>query len=393
MKRFYLAAHAVFVLVGIATTMLGPLLPLLAQRWHLNDRQSGVLFLAQFIGGFLGAIISTRLARGLSLHVITRLGLLLTAAGVLGLATPLRLVATAGIALYGVGIGLCTPSITAAVSEAAEGNRASLLNFLNFAWAVGAITAPNMVLPALQRTGIALPRMLEIFAVILVGAAFLIPRIAASAAAEEASDTPMHPHTLRLIVACGVLIFIYVGIENGVAGWLPTFATRVHQFDPRYRALLQDTFWLTFLLGRFCAPALLKVVGEKRLVTLSIVGAVAGTMALLLVKAPAATFASVAAVGAGCAAVFPTAIAILSHRLSGQSGSKLGFMFAAAGLGSAVLPFSIGMLSTVSHSLRVGMSLLLVAEFSLLAAHFYMSHIVSREELVASEPSSRRAIA
>ena len=48
MKRFLFTAHAVFALIGIANTMLGPLLPLLAQRWHLGDSQAGALFIAHF---------------------------------------------------------------------------------------------------------------------------------------------------------------------------------------------------------------------------------------------------------------------------------------------------------------------------------------------------------
>jgi MFS family permease len=117
---------------------------------------------------------------------------------------------------------------------------------------------------------------------------------------------------------------------------------------------------------------------------------------MLLLNAPAALFISVAGVGAGCAAIFPTAIAMLSQRLSGQSGSRLGFMFASAGLGAAALPFCIGSLSAASHSLRTGMALLIVAEGGLFAAHFLMSHYVAQTDLasrVESTIASRAASA
>ena len=393
MKRFLITAHAVFVLVGIATTMLGPLLPLLALRWHLGDRQSGVLFLAQFIGGFAGAIVSTRLARHFSLHIIARAGLLLTAAGITGLATPSRLLATLGIAVYGIGLGFCTPAITAAVSEAVPERRASMLNLLNFAWALGAITAPNLILAALQHTRFKIPGMLLGYALLLSITAFLLPRVTVTSFSEERSQSKLPPGILRMVFACGALIFIYVGIENGIAGWLPTFASRLHAFGSQRQALLQDTFWTAFLLGRFCAPAFLKVTGERLLLTLSIGVAAAGTLALLLLNVAPGLFLSVAVIGLGCAAIFPTAIAILSHRLSGQSGSTLGFMFASAGLGAAVLPYCIGALSSATQSLRIGMSLLLVAESALLAAHLAMSHLVSKGTPTADPSHSSRAIA
>jgi len=61
MKSFLAASLVVFALVGVATTMLGPMLPVMAAQWKLTDTQSGLLFVAQFCGGFLGAIASTSL--------------------------------------------------------------------------------------------------------------------------------------------------------------------------------------------------------------------------------------------------------------------------------------------------------------------------------------------
>jgi fucose permease len=378
-KRFLVTAHAVFAMIGVANTMLGPLLPLLAQRWQLGDRQAGALFLTQFVGGFSGAILSTRLARSFSLHRIARAGLLLLAAGFVGFASPLYSVAILGAAINGVGLGLSTPSITAAMSEAFPERRASLLNLLNFAWALGAITAPNLVLLALRQTRFNVQSMLLAYAATLVAAAFVIPRIDVSSHPEDAPATPTSRTTLHVIFACGLLIFLYVGVENGVAGWLPTFATRIQSFDVNYTAYLQDTFWSAFLLGRLAAPVILKFTGERLLLTLSICIAVAGTCGLLLLTG-AGLFLAAALVGVGCAAIMPTAIAILSQRLAGQSGSKLGFMFACAGLGAAVVPYAIGALSSATRNLRFGMWLLVVVEILLLASNFVMAHLLAKRD-------------
>jgi MFS transporter, FHS family, glucose/mannose:H+ symporter len=390
MRRFLVTAHLVFVLVGVANTILGPLLPLLTARWHLGDRQAGVLFLVQFVGGFSGAILSTRLARHFSLHGIARAGLLLLAVGFLGLATPWYVVALIGATVNGVGLGLSTPSITASVSESATPQRrASLLNLLNFAWALGAITAPNTVLAALRHVRFQVTGMLVGYAVVLVLAAFLVPRIQVSSHPEEPAATRMPRSILRLIIACGALIFLYVGVENGVAGWLPTFATRIHGFGVERTALLQDTFWVTFLLGRFAAPAFLRLLGERFVLLISILLATLGTCTLLLLAPASQLFISAAAIGLGCAAIMPTAIAILSDRLAGQSGSKLGFMFACAGLGAAVVPFCIGWLSSATNNLRLGMWVLVAVEALLLSAHLVMSRLSRAVDLA---PNHQQAI-
>ena len=378
MKRFLITSHVVFALVGVANTMLGPLLPVLAQRWQLADRQSGLLFFVQFACGFAGAITSTRLAKYFSLHLIARAGLLCVAVGFLGLAMPSLVVATLGLALNGIGLGLANPTITASVCEAAPDRRAAILNLLNFVWALGAITAPNLVVAAMRHGEVKIPQMLIGYALLMAMSAFIIPQVATSSFVQPSSGAKLSRSMLRLIIACGVLIFTYVGIENGIAGWLPTFAIRVQGFTLQRTALLQDTFWMTFLAGRFLAPVFLRFTGERLLLTLSMCVAALGTIALLLFHSPLDLFISVATVGLGCAAVFPTAIAVLSHHLGGQSGSNLGFVFASAGLGAGVLPYCIGWLSSASQSLRTAMWLLVGAEVVLLFAHAVMSNLAAR---------------
>ncbi|HZZ41180.1 MAG TPA: hypothetical protein VFE06_18725, partial [Acidobacteriaceae bacterium] len=55
-----------FLLTGLGTVMLGPLLPWLAHHWHLSDSQSGLLLFAKFVGAFLGGVtVPRRLRLGL----------------------------------------------------------------------------------------------------------------------------------------------------------------------------------------------------------------------------------------------------------------------------------------------------------------------------------------
>ncbi len=46
--------YSSFVLAGIVTTLLGPLLPLLIARWTLTDERAGVFFTFQFCGNLVG---------------------------------------------------------------------------------------------------------------------------------------------------------------------------------------------------------------------------------------------------------------------------------------------------------------------------------------------------
>ena len=46
--------HCGFLLVGVVDTLLGPILPILAARWRLDDSEAGSLFIAQFTGAIIG---------------------------------------------------------------------------------------------------------------------------------------------------------------------------------------------------------------------------------------------------------------------------------------------------------------------------------------------------
>ena len=52
-RRTIAVVFLYFLIAGMATVMLGPALPLLADRWRLPDAQLGTLFFASFTGQFL----------------------------------------------------------------------------------------------------------------------------------------------------------------------------------------------------------------------------------------------------------------------------------------------------------------------------------------------------
>src|SRR5665213_3896634 len=65
-----------FFVAGVATVMLGPLMPALIGRWQIQDAQAGALFTATFAGELCGAWFATRNLRASVLY-----GSFLTAVG------------------------------------------------------------------------------------------------------------------------------------------------------------------------------------------------------------------------------------------------------------------------------------------------------------------------
>lgn len=95
--------YAGFVIAGMATVLLGPILPMLSARWSLTDFQAGSLFATQFTGSTLGAILASHFRRGCLLF-----GYASVAAGLAALALGNYAVIMLAFALVGVGLGSAT---------------------------------------------------------------------------------------------------------------------------------------------------------------------------------------------------------------------------------------------------------------------------------------------
>ena len=147
-KALTFAAYASFVPIGIATVLLGPMLPTLSARWSLNYAQAGALFTAQYIASTLAVAVSGVLVSRWGFRFAIKAGLLLMSAGVgLLLAGP-RSLGILCIAAYGGGLGLAVPAANLLVAEVNPGRRSATLNVLNFCWSAGAVACPFLVAAA-----------------------------------------------------------------------------------------------------------------------------------------------------------------------------------------------------------------------------------------------------
>ena len=354
MRQSLAPAFAAYVMLGVATTMLGPLLPLLQSQWVLSDRSAGGLFLAQFLGGVCGALLSGEITRHSTSRTSAAIGFLLAALGFAVLPGGFRTLLYAGFALIGFGTGVAMPAITHIVVERSGERSTQSLHLLNFCWALGAILAPGIFLRIVDGDLHRLRLVLWIVAAVLLPLGAWLPKVAAQAAVEASSR--LNRGEARNIFSCALLLFAYVGLENGISGWLPSLAQRIAGFSSSSAALLQTIFWGCFLLGRLAISVGMRKGTELRLLAVSLCTATVGLLLLLLAPSGQWYYPAAVLMGLGLSPVFSTAVALLSARGSRAIHLRLGWLFATGGLGGAVVPYSIGALAGASGSLRIGMT-------------------------------------
>lgn len=383
LKRESALIHIGFVLTGVVTTLLGPILPVLAARWSLNDAQAGYLFTAQFAGSITGVLMSSRLTQRLGHIRLLIAGFAFMCAGVAGLGVSGHLAGMASVFCYGIGLGITIPTTNLFVSDQNPESRAASLNLLNFSWSVGAVISPPIIaiLVRAGKTSAALIGLAVMLA--LVGSALLQLR-GASASGGVSVVEPPAPSTLSLwrspfVPLIGAMVFLYVGTENAIAGWAASYALRIDSSTEALWSLAPSTFWAALLVGRLTAPAVLRRVPESKLVLMGLVAATLGASVLLMSTGIVSLLAGVALAGAGLATVFPTTIALLSHCF-GESASRVaGLVFVLAGLGGATWPWVVGWVSTHFGGLRVGLGVPLFCSLAMIALQWAIIFALDRQ--------------
>lgn len=363
--------YAAFVLSGIGTTILGPILPVLSSHWKMNDAHAGSLFTAQFLGSALGGLVA-----GIHPTRSAIAGFLLAASGLLSLTIVHPPIVLPVIFLYGFGVGLVLTGINLIVSRLAGEMRSSALSWLNFCWSLGATICPLMAAVFVAKDDIS-AFILAIALSFTVSAIVIV--LHSKQYREETPPAAVEPGSagvsIRFLIAYfSLLLFLYVGVETTLGGWLSTLASRSHSASTlgAYAISASSFFWLALLVGRGTTPFLLKMVPETVLQPAAVGASVVAMALLLRVESFAGISIAGGLAGFFLAPVFPLTLSFFLAR-AGQTRS-VGLVFAICGTGGAALPWITGIVSTYRHSLRWGLSVPLLAAVAMLL--FSLNYVV-----------------
>jgi fucose permease len=363
-KALTWAAYASFVPIGIATVLLGPMLPTLSARWSLNYSQAGALFTVQYLASTIAVALTGVLVTRRGFRFAMKSGLLLMSAGVgLLLAGP-KIMGIVCIAASGFGMGVAIPAANLLVAEVNPGRRSATLNLLNFCWSVGAVGCPFLVAAAAKSQ--ALPFFLAGVAafglLVAIGIAAMPSYIVEPSATKGAE-----PNTAAAIAwkssavfILALLFFLYVGVENGFGGWVASYAKSLGNLTPAMAVMTPSFFYAALMLGRWLAPVLLRLTDEIRLVQAGLLIACAGMAGLVSSHGLLGVTVSASLAGLGLSSVYPITISLLSREF-GLASSRVGsLMFTMSNIGGAFIPWMVGASSNHFGSLKAGLAVPLI---------------------------------
>ena len=358
--------HAGFVVIGIITASLGPLIPVYTRMWGITDAQAGFFFPAQYFTSLLGVIATSWLLPRFGPSKVLSAGFLFLTLGMgfLGV-SPWYLTAFC-VTLNGFGYGLANPTTNLRGTQLPSSNVAAAVSLLNFSWGVGAVLCPLLVGALVPSIGV---RGLGLCVAVLTLAISVMHFFRHAPIPVAALQRPKHSFadwkeklSIGPAVPLVLLFFLYVGTEASFGGWVAALEKRLpSSVHTSVLAIAPSVFYGLLLLGRGLAPLALRHYSTMIICLAGLVTACLGGTAIMLARTQPVLLAGVGAAGFGCAAVYPIFITWLAD-LYPHDANWIGAVFFSAGsLGGAFLPQLVGIIATKSHSLRAGFLVPLVA--------------------------------
>ncbi|MGA7220566.1 MAG: MFS transporter [Candidatus Sulfotelmatobacter sp.] len=336
-------AIVAFFLYGMIAAMLGTILPVLSDRFHLSPSQNGTIALAQALGLILASLGAGPLIdnEGKKLGLILGFALISIALVSLPRVPGFRSILFL-LFMLGVGSGIIVTAANSLVSDAGEANRGIALNLTNLFFGLGGLATPFIAANLFKRNWVRLCYTIASLTIValVIQALTKMPGPTGAGRFILTGVAPVLGRPLLFLV--GLFLFLYITCEVGVWNWLPRHLIAQGIPEPQALNILSLGFALGLLIGRLAVSPILIRVSPINVTLAGSIAMAVTTFAMLRVTKPAAAWVLVFLAGLSMAPVFPTTLAIVGDAFPRMSGTAIGFAITCGWIGLAVSSRVIG---------------------------------------------------
>jgi FHS family glucose/mannose:H+ symporter-like MFS transporter len=374
--RLRAAAFAGMFLFGIAAALLGATLPLLSERLRIGLGRVGTLFLVMnacmLASSFaLGALqdrygmkpplVAGPLVVGAALLVVAG------AESYAQLLLAVALLGTGGCALNGASNALVADLYEDPAAKSAA------LNLVGVFFGFGALFIPFAIGLLLRAAGLGGILVGGAALCVLVGAANALPayppaKQAGGLSLAEAARLARDP----LVILLGLLLFFQSGNEFIVGGYTTTLLTGEVGMSVGAASYALAGYWAALMLTRAWLGRGRSSLTGGRLVLASAAASAVVTAFLVTASGPPLAVASVVALGAALAGIFPAVLGVAGSRFPAHSGTVFGILFTMALCGGMTLPWVTGQ-AAAAWGLRPALGLVVLQFFAVLALQWLVT--------------------
>ncbi|KAH6610100.1 MFS permease [Trichoderma cornu-damae] len=342
-KYRVLSCFFAFLVYGINDGSPGAMVPLFEEYYRLPHSVVSLIFLSPMVGCVLASFAANRLHAVAGRRGVALVSTAAYALAYLGLSQhPPFGVVVCLLVLTGFGSGLMNGSWNSWFGGLVQGS--TMLGFLHGFWGAGATLAPILI----SRIAIKVENWWIFYCVTSSfwddGGTGFRREPAASSPGTKGDTIKILKNQVTLTLS--VFMALYVGSEVTIGGWLLTFMMNVRNGSPTASSLAASGFWIGITVGRFALGWITGFVGEKVMVTLYLLSAMALELGFWFGKAFAISAVMAALVGASIGMIMPSGIRLMTQLLPPEKHIvSVGFATAFAVSGSAVFPFAAGALA------------------------------------------------
>jgi fucose permease len=340
-------ALAGFFLSGILFAFLGAMLPVWGHHLRGEYVLVGHYFLATNLGVIASALSVRYAVSSRPTSQILALACGLMAAGFLVLAIlPPPYPAwwrLGGLFVIGLGGGFLNTGVFRAVLPTYQFDSASTLNLSGLLFSLGCLVTAMLVSGAFYVYTVFSISFFFALIPIFLGVLFYRTAFPARTVLPKASfrDTWSKFRSPTSVLFL-LLVLVQFGNEYAVAGWMPLFLIQRLGVSPETALLLLEIYWLSLLVGRVAAQALVRRAPHTRLFLGALGAALLGCLILLNTDNRFGAGAGVIMLGCGFAVIYPLVIEKIEGRFPYQHPGFFQTIFSFGLIGGLLAPWLLG---------------------------------------------------
>ncbi len=346
--KLFFPCYFSFFVNGAMVLMVGAILPYIIDEAGINYSIAGGFLSAFAIGNLLASFINPLLAAkvGRKAAIVSMCALIPIMFFVITLMPPVPVIFGAFV-LVGIGRGSVSIINNAVVNDNSNGNPAAL-NLLHMVFAIGAFIAPFLTAVYVNN---GLGWRASAYTVIIgsslscVFYAFMqIDDRRESKKSERVSERAKPFYKSSVFYIMGLLLFLYLGLENCVNGWFVTYFKSMGIMSETYAANLVSVTWVMVMLGRLVTAKLSGRVNKNVLILVNCIATAAFFFLLTATKNLAVITAAIAGLGFFFAGIYPTSVSSAGYVIKG-SDTGMSMLLAIAALGGIITPQIVGVIA------------------------------------------------
>lgn len=333
-------------LVGIFLSVYQFIAGSIAEYYSIGSTETGVIIALYFAGIMIAPSIMGEIGDRTGKKTVTVIAFGISIGGFLIIYAINNLIMTgAAIFLIGSGVGVIEGNLSGVLSDENANETDRVMNLSQVFFGIGAVSGPFIASFIISLSGTwksVFPLLIVLYGVI----ALYISRLRfGEAKYTKPAGTGLIITGLlkeKVLFFLGVSIFLYVGIEEGVAFWLKAYFHDVYNLDLMGTYALSG-YWGSMIIGRYLASRYYHK--SNLFMKTGLILSLILNVTAILVHNSIVSLICFAGIGLGFSVVWPAMVSSAARSFPNTTGTAIGIMMTASAAGGVAIPFLMGLVS------------------------------------------------